>query len=49
MKLAFIGTGKIIGDALFAENRLKPLKKQRFLPDRIAAIRQKILQSSMEF
>lgn len=33
MKLAFIGTGKIIADALFAIEPIKEIEKQLFLPD----------------
>ena len=48
MKLALIGTGKIIEDALFAMEPVKiNLRERQFLQDLTAGIRQKNLQNSM--
>lgn len=47
MKLALIGTGKIIEDALFAMEPVETIERTAILQDHIAGIRQKNLQNSM--
>lgn len=47
MKLALIGTGKIIEDALFAMEPVETIERTAILRDHIAEIRQKNLQNSM--
>lgn len=47
MKLALIGTGKIIEDALFAMEPVKTIERTAVLQDLTAGIRQKNLQNSM--
>lgn len=47
MKLALIGTGKIIEDALFAMEPVESIERTAILRDHIAEIRQKNLQNSM--
>ena len=47
MKLALIGTGKIIEDALFAMEPVETIEGTAILQDHIAGIRQKNLQNSM--
>lgn len=47
MKLAFIGTGKIIADALFAIEPIKEIEKRLSLPDLTVKKKQRLLQSSI--
>lgn len=47
MKLALIGTGKIVEDALFAMEPVETIERTAILQDHIAGIRQKNLQNSM--
>lgn len=47
MKLAFIGTGKIIADALFAIEPIKEIEKTAILPDLTVKKKQRLLQNSI--
>lgn len=48
MKLALIGTGKIVEDALFAMEPVETIERIAILQDHIAEIRRKNLQNSMQ-
>ena len=47
MKLALIGTGKIVEDALFAMEPVESIERTAIFARHIAEIRQKNLQNSM--